>query len=201
MIVCCGGNKIRAYDPEKGKVVWELSVKGQYNATPVADEEHLYLGSGGMFGQRPLLAIKAGASGDITLKQEETANDGVAWSIPQAGPPMASPLLYRGYLYVLDQNGGFLTCYDAKTGTPAYKRQRLQGAKGFTASPWAHDGKIYCLDQDGTTFVIEAGEQFKQLGKNTIEELFWSSPALADDALILRGVENLYCIQTKGAEK
>src|SRR5436309_3233843 len=107
MIVCGGGNKIRAYDPEKGKVVWELGVKGQYNATPVADVERLYLGSGGMFGQRPLLAIKAGASGDITLKQDETVNDGVAWSIPQAGPPMASPLLYRGYLYVLDQNGGF----------------------------------------------------------------------------------------------
>jgi outer membrane protein assembly factor BamB len=201
MLVCCGSNKVQAYDPENGKVIWELGVKGQFNATPVADDERLYLGAGGLFGQRPLVCVKASAAGDITLKKDETSNDGVAWSVPQAGPAMASPLLYRGFLYILDQNGGFLTCYDAKTGKVAYKRERLPGAKGFTASPWAHDGKIFCLDQDGTTFVVQTGEQFKHLGKNTIDEMFWSSPALTDDALILRGVEHLYCIRTKVAEK
>jgi len=197
-VVCCGGNKVRAYDPENGKLIWELGAgRSQFNATPVADQERLYLGAGGMMGQRPLVAIKAAATGDISLKNDESTNDGVAWWIAQAGPPMASPLLYRGYLYILDQNGGFLACYDAKTGDAAYKRQRLTGAKGFTSSPWAHDDKIFCLDQDGTTFVVQAGAKFKLLAKNTIEEMFWSSPALTGDSLILRGVDNLYCIQTK----
>jgi len=159
------------------------------------------VGTGGMFGRRPLLAVKAGATGDITLKTGETSNAGVAWSRMQAGPPMASPLLYRGYLYILDQNGGYLNCYDAQTGKPAYTRARLEGAKGFTASPWAHDGTIYCLDQDGTTFKVRAGAEFKELGRNVIEEMFWSSPALARGVLFLRGVDHLYCIRSKNGEK
>ena len=40
-----------------------------------------------------------------------------------------------------------LSCYDAKTGKPAYSRQRIAQAKGFTSSPWANDGKVFCLDE------------------------------------------------------
>jgi outer membrane protein assembly factor BamB len=193
--VVCSGNTIRSHDPATGKLLWELGgVQGQYCATPVADEERLYVGTGGMFGRRPLLAVRAGASGDITLKAGETSNAGVAWSRTQAGPGMASPLLYRGYLYVADQNGGYLNCYDARTGKPAYTRKRLDGAKGFTASPWAQGDAIYCLDEDGTTLKVRAGPQFEELGSSGVEEMCWASPAVSRGALFLRGVEHLYCI-------
>jgi hypothetical protein len=94
-------------------------------------------------------AVRAGAKGDITLKEGQTSNAGVAWYRTQAGPAMASPLFYDGYLYILEQRGGQVSCYDARTGEPAYKKERLPGAKGFTSSPWAYDGKVFCLD-DGT---------------------------------------------------
>ncbi len=143
----------------------------------------LYLGVGGMRGNRPLVAVRAGASGDITLKEGEKNNAGVAWYRKQAGPAMASPLYYESYLYVLDQRGGMLSCYHGKTGEPAYSRERLPGARGFTSSPWAYDGKIFCLADDGQTFVIQAGE------------MCWSSPAIAGGALFLRGLDHLYCIK------
>jgi outer membrane protein assembly factor BamB len=193
-VVCCG-NTVRAYDPGTGKVLWELGgLRGQHFATPVGDEERLYVGVANMSHNRPLVAVRAGAAGDLTLKGSQTANAGVAWAARHAGPPLASPLLYRGYLYILDQKTGTLGCYEATTGKAVYK-ERLGGARGFYASPWAHDGKVYCLDQDGTTYVLQAGPGFKLLRENRIDDQFWASPAAAGGSLILRGVNAVYCIR------
>ncbi len=210
------GSRVRSYDPADGKQLWELNIGGgQCSVSPTADEEMLYVGagSGGMgggggFGKGPpgggfgmrggggsLFAVKAGAKGDITPKSGEKSSDGVAWSEPKSGLGMASPLLCKGYIYVLERNGGLINCFDAKTGKAAYTKERISGARAFWASPVALDDKIYCLDDDGNTFVIQAGPEFKQLGKNSIKEMFWSSPAIADGALFLRGVDNLYCIK------
>src|SRR5690606_31397933 len=110
------------------------------------------------------------------------------------GPPMASPLLYQGRLYILEQRGGLLACYDAEDGKQLY-RQRIAGAKGCTSSPWAYDGKVFCLDEAGETFVISAGPEFKLLGQNALgSEMCWSSPAIAGGALYLRDLDSLYCI-------
>lgn len=195
-IVTGGGTRMRSYDPATGKLLWELGGSvSRCSATPVGDEELLYVGSGGgMGGNGPLSAVKAGASGDVTPKGSEDTSDGVAWTVDRAGPPMASPLLYRGNLYVLDQRGGVLNCYDAQTGKQHYKK-RIDGAKGFTSSPWAADGKVFCLDESGQTFVIEAGSELKVLGTNKLDDMFWSSAAFAGNSLLLRGIDRLYCIK------
>ncbi|WP_254507499.1 PQQ-binding-like beta-propeller repeat protein [Anatilimnocola floriformis] len=195
-IVTGGGTKMRSYDPKTGDLLWELGGSvSRCSATPVGDDSLLYVGSGGgMGGNGPLFAVKAGAKGDITPKGSSDTSEGVAWTVDRAGPPMASPLLYRGNLYVLDQRGGVLSCFDAKTGEQHYK-QRINGAKGFTSSPWAGDGKIFCLDENGQTFVIEAGNELKVLATNKLDDMFWSSAALAGDQLLLRGIDRLYCIK------
>jgi outer membrane protein assembly factor BamB len=200
-VVACG-KKVRSYDSATGKVLWELGGLGATggmggmttNATPVADAERIYFGSGGSFGSGPLFAVKAGASGDITLKDGATSNDGVAWSHTRSGPNIASPLLYKGHLYVMESRSG-LSCYDVKTGKAAYQRERLQGARSFTSSLWGYDGKVFCLDEDGQTFVIKAGSKFELLGKNKISEMFWATPAAAGGTLLMRGVDYLYCIR------
>jgi outer membrane protein assembly factor BamB/Spy/CpxP family protein refolding chaperone len=151
-------------------------------------------GRGAMGGGKPLFAVKAGAAGDITLKEGAKSNDGVAWFLPQAGPSTASPLLLGDYLYVLEERNGLLSCYNAKTGKQVYK-ERLPGARGFTSSPWAYDGKVFCLDDSGTTHVIQAGPAFKVLGKNSLNEMCWASPAVGGGALFLRTVDALYCIK------
>jgi outer membrane protein assembly factor BamB len=215
-IVCMGLPKVRSYDPATGKQLWEMSgLNGQVKASPAASAELLYFGTGGGFGgfggpggggrpggggmgnaSRPLFAVKAGASGDITLKTGTTSNDGVAWYQAKAGPTTASPLLYDGYLYILEERGGFLNCLDAKTGKEVY-RERLQGGRGFTSSPWAGDGKVYCLSEDAEAFVVQAGAEFKLLGKNKFDEMCYATPAVAGSALYLRTVEHLYCIKQK----
>jgi outer membrane protein assembly factor BamB len=189
------GRTVRGYDPATGKVLWELGgVEGRVAATPVGDEAHLYVGTGGgQSGGGPLFAIKAGASGDITLKDDQSSGEGVAWSAQRSGPSMPSPLLFKGHLYVLDQRGT-LACYDAATGKQAY-RERLPDARQFAASPWAYDGKLFCLDEEGQTHVVQTGAEFKVLAKNPVGETCWASPAIAQGALFLRGAEHLFCIK------
>jgi outer membrane protein assembly factor BamB len=201
-IVACGGggfggkSTVRSYDPETGKELWSVGgLSGGFNATPVCSDDLLYFGTGGPMSDSPLMAVKAGATGDVTPAKGETTSAGVAWSRTQSGPGMASPLLFDGRLYVVRQ-GGVLLCLDAKSGDVVYK-ERLKGAKGFTASPWAADGKIFLLDEEGKTFVVAGGPEFKLLTTNKLEDMFWSSPAAASGVLFLRGLDNLYCIEAK----
>ena len=143
-----------------------------------------------------LFAIKAGATGDISLKPGETSNAGVAWSVARGAPGAASPLIYDGYVYAFERNGGLVSCFEAKTGKAAYSKERISNAGEFWASPWAYDGKIFCIDGNGTTHVLKAGPSFEALGKNTLgKDVYWSSPAIAAGSLFVRGVDSLYCIK------
>jgi outer membrane protein assembly factor BamB len=197
-VVCLGRKRVQAYDATTGKVLWELAgMNGQAMASPIAGADLLFAGTGGQLGGgRPLFAIKAGVSGDLTLKPGTTSNEGVAWSLPKAGPLVATPLMYEGNLYVLEQSLDLVNCYDAATGRQLY-RERLPRARGFSASPWGYGGKVFCLDEDGRTFVLQGGAEFKLVGQNDVGEMCRASPALAGGALFLRTLDHLYCIKNK----
>jgi len=190
------GRRVRSYDPATGDLLWEMSIGGgRCSSSPTGDDERLYFGSearpdGGGF----LFAVRAGASGDITPRDGEMKSAGVLWTQENAGPPMASPLAYRGLVYVLKRRTGIVTAYDAKSGQEIYKK-RLKGAPGFWASPWAYDGKVFCLDATGTAHVLRAGPDFEVLGTNPLDEESWASPALTGGGLVLRGVNHLYGIR------
>jgi outer membrane protein assembly factor BamB len=195
-LVTGGGTKARSYEPATGKVLWELDASGRTSVTPVGDEDLVYLNSADrLTGQRGVLdAVRAGASGALMPPEEGKPSESVAWSIELTGHRVASPLLLDGCLYLLEQQNGILRCFDAKSGKEHY-RQRVPGATGFTASPWAADGKLYCLDQKGQTFVIELGPQFKLLATNKVDdEMFWSTPAISGRKLLVRGLNYLFCV-------
>jgi outer membrane protein assembly factor BamB len=195
-VVLATTDKVRSFDLE-GKLLWEL--KGMTwiaIPTPFARHDLLYVTSGFPGDStRPAYAIRPGASGDITLKEGETANQWIAWSQPLVGPYNTSPLVYGDYYYTL-LDRGFLLCHDAKTGKPIYERQRVAfDASGFTASPWAYNGKIFALSEDGETYVIQAGPQFKVLGKNPlIDETTLATPAIARGSLFIRTATRLFRI-------
>lgn len=191
-----GGKKVRAYDPHTGALLWELGMGGGRSCpSPVADEHHIYVGNeargdGGGF----LFAVKAGAEGDITPKEGESTSAGVVWMQPKSGLSMASPLLYQGEIYVFGRKRPIVNCYDALTGEPNYSK-RIEGATKFWTSPWAYDDKVFGLDETGTTYVLSAGSEFEVLAQNSIDDVFWASVAASDGALILRGVNYVYCIR------
>ena len=199
-LVLAGGTKARSYDPASGKLLWEMAGSGRTSLTPVGDEELVYVDSVERFLGSPgrLAAVRAGAEGDISLKGKETAGPSVAWSIILNSYRNASPLLYEGCLYTLEQNSGIIRCFDARTGKLHYQK-RLPQATGSNASPWVNDGKIHCLDETGLTTIFEPGPEFKLVAANRLEgELFWASPAFAGDRLYQRSMEHLYCISLPG---
>jgi outer membrane protein assembly factor BamB len=192
-IVTCGKKRVRSYDLD-GKLLWEFGGMSSICVPcPVAAHGMLYVSSGYEFGRpRPVFAVKPGASGDITLKKDETSNDYIAWYKEPAGAYHPTPLVLGDHLYVV-YSTGFISCFDAKTGKPLYERERLGGS--ITASPWSYDGKIFCLGEDGTTYVVKAGPEFELLGKNVLGEVALATPAVADGRLFLRTVTTLYCVQ------
>jgi hypothetical protein len=72
-------------------------------------------------------------------------------------------------------------------------------ASGFTASPWAYNGRIFALSEDGDTYVIQAGPEFKVLGKNPLGEMALASPAIAGGRLLIRTASKLYCLTSQPA--
>ena len=91
---------------------------------------------------------------------------------------------------------GFLTCRDARTGKEVYGKQRINAAgAAFTASPWAYNGKIFALSEDGDTYVIQAGPEFKVLGKNPLDEMCMATPAVYRSSLVVRTASKLYRIE------
>jgi outer membrane protein assembly factor BamB len=197
-IVCGGGTKMRSYDPAAGRLLWELSGSGRCSSSPVGSADLLYVNSGDrLTGQRGILAaIRPGGSSDIS-PTAKTTGEFVAWSVPLTGGRVASPLLAGDCLYLPEQQGGLIRCLDAQTGKQHY-RQRLPGAAGFTASPWSSGDKVFCLDQNGTTFVLAAGPKLEVLATNKLaDELFWSSAAVAGDSLLIRGIDHVYCVEER----
>lgn len=194
-LVTCGSNRVRSYDLD-GKLLWELKGMSKIAIpTPVARHGLLFVSSGYVLdSQRPLYAIRPGATGDITLKDGESSNKFIAWSHKLAGPYNPSPLVYGDYLYVL-YDRGILACFDAGTGKAIYEKQRLSPeANEFTSSPWAYSGKIFCQSEDGDVFVVEAGPHFKLAGRNKLDDMCMATPAIASGALYIRTLTQLYKI-------
>ncbi len=197
-IVTNGKNRVRSYDLS-GKLLWEFDGRMSWAviAQPFSSHGLLYVNSG-YFGDkhRPVYAVRPGASGDISLHENETHNEFIAWYQPAAGNYNTSPLVYGDFYYSL-LDLGFLECYDALTGEQEYGRQKISPKRraSFTASPWAYNGKIFCLSEQGETFVIEAGPEFKVLHQNSLEEMCMSSPAILDDSIIIRTISKLYRIK------
>jgi outer membrane protein assembly factor BamB len=186
-LVVIGRQHAVSYSPESGKELWRIGgLTGQSTPTPVAAEGLLYLATGSQGeSNRPVFAVRPGASGDITLAKGQESSEFVAWFHPRASAYTSSPLVYRGRMYVVNDNG-ILTVFDARSGKEIYRARAGGPGNTFSASPWAADGKVYLLSEDGHTFVIEAGDAYRELARNSVDEMSFASPALAPGAIFLR---------------
>ena len=192
-LITTGTDQVRSYDLD-GNLLWFFEGMSSITITqPFSVHGLLYISSGYIGDQdRPVYAIRPGASGDITLEGGAESNEHIVWFKPQAGPYNPTPLVY-GDLYYTLLDRGFFTAHDALTGDEVYSKQRIaRGAGAFTASPWAYNGKIFVLSEDGDTYVIEAGEEFKVVGTNSLDEMAMATPAIADGSLYLRTRTKLY---------
>jgi outer membrane protein assembly factor BamB len=185
----------RGYDPATGKELWRLSGNSEIAIPTPIIGPNLIIVTNGYTPIQPIYAIKPGASGDITLKKDQTSSESVAWSTPRGGPYIPTPVIYGDHLYVLAITG-VLTSYDVRTGQRIYQ-QRVGMGGSFSASPVAADGKLYISSEDGDVYVVKAGPQYELLGSNSIGEVLMASPAISDGTLFFRGLRNVFAIKQK----
>ena len=211
-LVTAGTQGVRSYDLD-GTLLWELhGMSGLTIPTPFASHGMVYISSGYPGGGlRPVYAIRPGASGDISLFPADamrtgitsgfpgplTSSDAIAWSYPLLGTYNTTAIVYGDYYYTL-LDRGFLVAHDARTGEEVYGRTRLEIGNGFTASPWAYNGKLFLLSEDGETFVVKAGAEFEILHTNQLNEMTLATPAIAQGSLIIRTQSKLYRIAKDG---
>jgi len=183
---------IRGYDATNGKELWRLSGNSEITIpTPIVGPG-LVIVTNGYRGVQPIFAIKPGASGDITPKNGETANAGLAWSTTRGGPYIPTPVIYGDALYVLQING-VLASYDVRTGKQIYQ-QRVGGGGSFSASPVAADGKLYLTSEDGDVYVVKAGPAYELLATNHLGQVVMATPAISDGTIIFRGLKDVIAI-------
>ena len=194
-----GGMTARSYDPENGEWLWERERTGRRSIPgPAATADLLYLGNV-EHRTRPgtFFAVKAGAEGDITPDSISRSSEGIAWYYDDIATGNPSPLLHEGLIYLLESGGRGLICLEAETGEIIYQ-QKLDGLAACWASPWAHEDKIFLMDEKGVTRVIRAGRNFEHLHDNMLDDRFWASMATNGEVYILKGDKKLYCIKEEG---
>jgi outer membrane protein assembly factor BamB len=195
-VVTIGRGLVISYDVN-GRELWRLKGMTQATPSPVAADGLLYVGSGSQGeSNRPLLAIRPGATGDISLAKDQTENEFVAWFQPRFSGYTPSPLIYRGRVYVVNDNG-ILQVADAKTGKEIYKARMGGGGHTFSSSPVASQGHIYFTSEDGDTFVLRAGDRYDEIAKNSLGEMSLATPAASADSFFVRTQTKLYRIRDR----
>ena len=187
MVIQNGHGFARGYDLKTGKEIWRAS--GQTTRpvpTPVVYGGLAFLASGhrGSF----MGAYKLeGARGDITDSAQ------VAWTLKRSTPDVPSPALSQGRLYFHAGREGMLSCHEAKTGKPYY-RKRVPGLRQVYASPVIAGGHVYLTGRDGTIVVIKDGKEFEVVATNRLGEPMDASPIVVGDTIYLRGARHLYAV-------
>lgn len=189
-VIVTGASKVRSYDPENGKVVWEAAGLGANPIpVPVTQNDTVYVMSG--YRDPRLMAIKLGREGDLS------GSDAIMWSHTRGISYTASPVIHDNKLYVVTDNG-VISAFNATTGEPHYAQVRLPKAYNLKASPVGANGKLYVATEDGDVVVIKMGEKLEVIATNTLsDQIFIATPVIAAGELFLRGQNTLFCVSQK----
>jgi outer membrane protein assembly factor BamB len=191
-IVTTGHGLVISYGLD-GQELWRIGGMSMPTASAMAWDGMLYVGTGSQGdANRPFMAVKPGAAGDITLK-DATSNAFVAWRQPRAAGYTPSAVVHAGKAYLVHDTG-ILTVLDAKTGGQIYKVRVGGGGHTFSASPVAAGSRVYFLSEEGITFVLDTGDVYREVARNALDEMSLASPAIAGNALYIRTQSKLYKI-------
>lgn len=190
-LVIFGGDIATGQDPDTGEELWRI---GGFNPTNFQMNRTisslLVIGDqvviGGNRG-RPYISFRAGGRGDVTGKNELWNNN--------LGPDVPTPASDGKLLYVLNDKG-YYNVLELTSGKVIYEGQRIEPGS-YSASPLLADGKLFAINEEGTTTVTKAGTEFGVLGVNKLDGYTLASPVAADDQLFIRTGEAVYCIGRK----
>ncbi len=183
LIVSIGAFHAAAYDPQNGREVWRVDYPDGFSNVPrpVFGAGLVFIATG--FQQPSILAVRPDGKGNVTRSH-------LAWTLNRGAPLTPSPLLVGDDLYLVT-DAGIASNVDARTG--AIRWQHRLGA-AVSSSPVFADGRIYVLDEEGRTTVINPGSTFQQVAVNVLDGAALASMAVASQSFFIRTATHLYRI-------
>ena len=182
-LITNGTENVIAYDPSTGKELWKTAgVQSNAIHTPLVGKGLVIVTAG--FPAKKIIAIRPGDQPD---------DKRVAWQYTKGTGYVLSNILYGDYVYLSTDNG-ILTCLDAATGAVKYEGGRPPKPSHFMGSAVAYGGLIAMTSEDGDTYMLKAGPTHEIVRVNSIDEPVYSSAALANGRVYIRGTKHLYAI-------
>ena len=181
-LILSGSKSVTSYDPDTGKQHWLIDgPTEQYVASLVYNKGLLFMTAG--FPDHHILAIKPDGSGNVT-------DTHIAWRTTRGCSYVPSPAAVGDYFLVVSDKG-IASCFEAETGERHWMERIGQR---FSASTINAGGLVYFTSDEGVVTVVKADKAFEVVSENDMGEEIYSSPAVYDGKIYLRGEEHVFCV-------
>lgn len=184
-MILSGSRHVASYDPRTGKEHWRIDgPTEQFVASLVYDGELLYLTAG--FPEHHILAIRPDGKGDVT-------DSHIVWRTTKGASYVPSPIVIDNHFLIVSDSG-VASCFVGKTGERLWMERLGKHYSGSIVSA----GKLaYFTADDGVTKVVKPGAELNVLHENELGEDCFSSPAISNGRIFIRGEKHLFCIATE----
>ena len=181
-MILSGSKCVTSYDPRDGKLHWKIDgPTEQFVASMVDNGKYVFLTAG--FPEKHILAIRPDGHGNVT-------DTHIVWRGKSNCSYVPSPIIVGDYFLVASDEG-VVSCYNAETGERLWFERM---GNHYSGSVVTVGGLAYFLSDEGETKVIRPGPELEIVAENKLGEHCFTSPAISQGQIFIRGEKHLYCI-------
>ncbi|WP_437185205.1 PQQ-binding-like beta-propeller repeat protein [Planctomicrobium sp. SH668] len=188
IITLSGATGIAGLDPLSGKEIWASGRLPQRTVASPVYANGLFFATCGEEGRgTQMIAVDPlRKSDDLSLVHAVRK---------KMMPYVPTPLTLGDYMYLWNDDGT-ACCLDLRDDLQKNVwRERIGG--NYSGSPVIIDGRIYCISEEGDVKIIDASPKFRAYPGGKIPDESYSTPAIANGRLYLRGFHTLSCLKSK----
>lgn len=194
-LIVSGGQQVNSYDLQSGDSLWTIkNVKAATACSICPDENQIYFGGSDPMSKGPLFAVSPGGSGEIQPEKTNETFETCAWRIPRSGPGMSTPVSNGDYVLTTDRS--IAVAFRTKDGSKVFK-ERIPGISMVVGCPTVVGDEVFLVDEKGNMGAVKLSEEFQFRNLGSVKDVVWSTPAVSNDAIYVRGVEALYKFSLK----
>lgn len=182
-LVTASAERAVAHSPDDGELLWQISLPIRQMVPSLCYEGDLLYVAGGTHTKTSTSCVRLTGTGKGTTPELE-------WQSTRGSPECCSPVLTNDLYFTLT-DGGLMSCYDPVTGEKHWF-ERLGPGK-FWSSLVAAEGRIYAINESGSTFTVAAKPEFEVLATGELGESTLATPAIAHGRILVRTAHHLLC--------
>jgi len=193
LIFASSAHGITSIDPGTGKVNWEVAgvfpSSQRCVGSPVVASGLIVATCGTGGSGKAGVAVRPGSAGGKTPAK-------VAWRLSRPIPYTVTALAKGDLLFLLTDHGDVI-CLRGATGKRLWQERVADG--GFFGSPICVGNRLYVISKEGRVVVLAAADKYRLLGKTSLGERSYSTPAVAGGVMYLRTWTHLMSLGAKKA--